>query len=188
MDDPGEVWSRFASLAHASSHADDLVPIVEAAEWLPDGHRLVIAAHLANHLGRIEASSRMETLRKELAAALDSLLAELDSRRAGTLAAGLITNLDELSDLTRWRAVLHSARLLLGIPLVEDLGSIAVLCNMGLDAVLTLLRKRLQGRDIENVRASYVAFSYALTRYGDAARQLDRELGRVVFSTPQLLV
>jgi hypothetical protein len=189
VDDPHEGWAWFLELAHSSSHADALAYISHGTQPLPDVLRLPILTGVASLMVHLENSPEAEDLCRQLAAALSDVLAEIDVNHPGTIAATLVLDPTGRQTLISWSIVVQIARvLLLETPRSEQIMHIAVLCNLGLERLVSVVRMRLpQVSDYSQVLYVTSRFGYALTLYTDAARRLNEELGIVAFVEPPSL-
>lgn len=182
MADPAEAWEQFEAMAHASSYADELAYISHATQPLPDVLRLPVVTGVVGLMAHLEISPAAEGLCRQLAAALDGLLAELDFGRSTSLASTLALSPPERQALLSWAGVVQAARLLLSSsPRSAQIMHIAMLCNLGLNHLVSLVREGLQlVSDPAHVRRAS-PFGYGLTLYTDATRRLNEELGVVAF-------
>jgi hypothetical protein len=189
MADPADAWAQFEALAHASSYADDLAYISHAAQPLPDVLRLPVVAGVASLMGHLEISPELDGLCRQVAAALDGLLAELDLDRPAAAAAMLELDPPARQTVTSWTGVVQCARsLLISRPRSAQIMHIAMLCNQGLMLLVLLVRERLQQMpDPARTRRAMSPFGYGLTLYTDAARRLNDGLGIVAFVEPPTL-
>lgn len=189
MADPAGAWAQFEAMAHASSYADDLAYISHAAEPLPDVLRFPVVTGVAGLMGHLEISPETDGLCRQLAAALNGLLAELDRTNGMSLALTLALDPSGHDTLGVWTGVVHAARsLLLSSPRSAQIMHIALLCNLGLSYLVFLVREGLQQRpDREYAQREASPFGYGLTLYTDAARRLNEELGVVAFVEPPSL-
>jgi hypothetical protein len=189
MADPADAWAQFEALAHASSYADDLAYISHAAQPLPDVLRLPVIAGVAGLMAHLEISPEVDGLCQQLAAALDGLLVELDLGRPAAAAAMLALDPPARQTMSSWTAAMQAARLLLiSRPRSTQIIHIAMLCNLGLSLLVSLVRERLQQMpDPERTRRAMSPFGYGLTLYTDAARRLNDGLGIVAFVEPPTL-
>ncbi len=181
--DPAEAWAQFEAMAHASPHAEDLAYISHAAQPLPDVLRLPVVTGVAGLMAHLEISPAAEGLCRQVAAALDEVLAELDSGRPTSLALTLVLDPSGRRTLRSWTIVVQAARLLLlSSPRSAQIMHIAMLCNLGLGLLVSLVRERSQQMpDREHAQRVTSPFGYGLTLYTDAARRLNEELGVVAF-------
>lgn len=182
-------WEWFSAMARGSTRADVLKMITDSIHFLPDPLRMRAAVGIALLMRELEWSPHSDALRVQFVSALSNVLVELDLQRPATIGSALFITPVERRTITAWTTVLHQVRMMLTLgPRAEHTVQIAGLCNLGLINVLELLRKvvkdlpdkqYLQNPHIEN---TWVSFQYALTRYTDAARQLNDALGAALFA------
>lgn len=184
VDEPAEAWERFSALASHSARKDVLELLSVGARALPDDARLPIIVGVTRLMEELEPSSRTQALCRDLAAALDGVLAELDIDRPGSLATALCQGRPERQALVSWTLALQIARyMLLGSPPSGQLLPIARLCNLSLRSVSELLGHLLaHAPDEQAIHDARVAFLYASSGYNDVARQLNQELGAGLFA------
>jgi hypothetical protein len=191
MKDQDEAWRMYSSMTPEKPLHRNAVKLIDVgAGVLPGPMRVSVAAGVALLMREYEWSPRSYQLCQELGTRIRDVANELDTKRPHCIASALVCDWDGQEKLENWRAELIAIGvMLMSGPAREMMQPLGSLCNRAfaqLSAFLRNLVRKSDERDKPYMRGARVAYMDALTRYSDAARRLERELGQVVFLSEPL--